>query len=95
MDVVKKLRREVRDLKMVVAEQAVEIACSKIEHDRGRGRTRMRYSAVEKSPARLPAIDFGFKTEGIAGIRLRSKHGRGKPPFPPAVPQDLSRGYLP
>ena len=41
------LRREARDLKEVVAEQALELRLLK-KHDRGWGRRRMRYPASEK-----------------------------------------------
>ncbi|WP_282121141.1 IS3 family transposase [Ruegeria atlantica] len=45
---VKDLRREARDLKEVVAEQALELRLLKKKHDRGWGRRRMRYPASEK-----------------------------------------------
>ncbi|RBW53578.1 IS3 family transposase [Ruegeria sp. A3M17] len=45
---VKGLRREARDLKEVVAEQALELRLLKKKHDRGWGRRRMRYPASEK-----------------------------------------------
>ncbi|MEO1544987.1 MAG: IS3 family transposase [Pseudomonadota bacterium] len=45
---VKDLRRESRDLKEVVAEQALELRLLKKKHDRGWGRRRMRYPASEK-----------------------------------------------
>ncbi|WP_306045141.1 IS3 family transposase [Nioella sp. MMSF_3534] len=45
---VKDLRREARDLKEVVAEQALERRLLKKKHDRGWGRRRMRYPASEK-----------------------------------------------
>ncbi|NND42604.1 MAG: IS3 family transposase [Silicimonas sp.] len=45
---VKDLRREARDLKEVVAEQALELRLLKKKHDRGWGRWRMRYPASEK-----------------------------------------------
>ncbi|WP_088635667.1 IS3 family transposase [Phaeobacter sp. 22II1-1F12B] len=45
---VKDLRREARDLKEVVAEQALELRLLKKKHDRGWGRRRMRYPAAEK-----------------------------------------------
>ncbi|WP_430447931.1 IS3 family transposase [Rhodophyticola sp.] len=45
---VKGLRRESRDLKEVVAEQALELRLLKKKHDRGWGRRRMRYPASEK-----------------------------------------------
>jgi transposase-like protein len=44
---VKDLRREARDLKEVVAEQALELRLLK-KHARGWGRRRMRYPASEK-----------------------------------------------
>ncbi|WP_157020065.1 IS3 family transposase [Mesorhizobium xinjiangense] len=47
-DEVKHLRREARDLKEVVAEQALELRLLKKKHDRGWGRRRMRYPASEK-----------------------------------------------
>lgn len=46
-DEVKVLRKEARDLKEVVAEQALELRLLK-KHDRGWGRQRMRYPASEK-----------------------------------------------
>lgn len=45
---VKDLRREARDLKEVVAEQALELRLLKKKHDRGWGGYRMRYPASEK-----------------------------------------------
>ncbi|MGR3609103.1 MAG: IS3 family transposase [Sulfitobacter sp.] len=45
---VKDLRREARDLKEVVAEQALELRLLKKKHARGWGRRRMRYPAPEK-----------------------------------------------
>ena len=42
------LCREARDLKEVVAEQALELRLLKKKHDRGWGRRRMRYPASEK-----------------------------------------------
>ncbi|WP_339863135.1 IS3 family transposase [Thalassospira alkalitolerans] len=45
---VKDLRREARDLKEVVAEQALELRLLKKKHARGWGRRRMRYPASEK-----------------------------------------------
>ncbi|MEO3480416.1 MULTISPECIES: IS3 family transposase [Roseobacteraceae] len=45
---VKVLRREARDLKEVVAEQALELRLLKKKHARGWGRRRMRYPASEK-----------------------------------------------
>ncbi|MCT8160030.1 IS3 family transposase [Pseudoruegeria sp. SHC-113] len=45
---VKDLRREARDLKEVVAEQALELRLLKKKHDRGWGRRRMRDPASEK-----------------------------------------------
>ncbi|MEL7048468.1 MAG: IS3 family transposase [Pseudomonadota bacterium] len=45
---VKDLRRESRDLKEVVAEQALELRLLKKKHARGWGRRRMRYPASEK-----------------------------------------------
>ncbi|WP_152460659.1 MULTISPECIES: IS3 family transposase [unclassified Ruegeria] len=45
---VKDLRREARDLKEVVAEQALELRLLKKKHDCGWGRRRMRYPASEK-----------------------------------------------
>ncbi|WP_137703375.1 IS3 family transposase [Marimonas lutisalis] len=45
---VKDLRREARDLKEFVAEQALELRLLKKKHDRGWGRRRMRYPASEK-----------------------------------------------
>ncbi|MFG6546400.1 MULTISPECIES: IS3 family transposase [Roseobacteraceae] len=45
---VKDLRREARDLKEVVAEQALELRLLKKKHDRGWGGRRMRYPASEK-----------------------------------------------
>jgi hypothetical protein len=45
---VKVLRRETRDLKEVVAEQALETAAAQKKHDRAWGRRRMRYPASEK-----------------------------------------------
>ena len=45
---VKGLRREARDLKEVVAEQALERRLVRKKHDRGWGRRRMRYPASEK-----------------------------------------------
>ncbi|MBA1145080.1 IS3 family transposase [Mesorhizobium neociceri] len=47
-DEVKELRKEARDLKEVVAEQALELRILKKKHDRGWGRRRMRYPASEK-----------------------------------------------
>ncbi|WP_336054896.1 IS3 family transposase [Nitratireductor sp. CH_MIT9313-5] len=47
-DEVKVLRKEARDLKEVVAEQALELRLLKKKHDRGWGRRRMRYPASEK-----------------------------------------------
>nr|WP_085979651.1 IS3 family transposase [Roseibium sp. TrichSKD4] len=47
-DEVKSLRKETRDLKEVVAEQALELRLLKKKHDRGWGRRRMRYPASEK-----------------------------------------------
>ncbi|MGB3141570.1 MAG: IS3 family transposase [Aestuariivirga sp.] len=47
-DEVKVLRKEARDLKEVVAEQALELRILKKKHDRGWGRRRMRYPASEK-----------------------------------------------
>lgn len=44
----KVLRKESRDLKEVVAEQALELRLLKKKHDRGWGRRRMRYLASEK-----------------------------------------------
>ncbi|HEV7253157.1 MAG TPA: IS3 family transposase, partial [Mesorhizobium sp.] len=45
---VKTLRKEARDLKEVVAEQALQLRLLKKKHDRGWGRPRMRYPASEK-----------------------------------------------
>lgn len=47
-DAVEQLRRKARDLKEVVAEQALELRLPKKKHDRGWGRRRMRYPASEK-----------------------------------------------
>ncbi|WP_097136854.1 IS3 family transposase [Rhizobium subbaraonis] len=47
-DEVKVLRKEARDLKEVVAEQALELRILKKKHDCGWGRRRMRYPASEK-----------------------------------------------
>ncbi|EIM73552.1 ISCc3, transposase OrfB [Nitratireductor aquibiodomus RA22] len=47
-DEVKVLRKEVRDLKEVVAEQALELRLLNKMHDRRWGRRRMRYPASEK-----------------------------------------------
>jgi putative transposase len=47
-DEVKVLRKEARDLKEVVAEQALALRILKKKHDRGWGRRRMRYPASEK-----------------------------------------------
>ncbi|WP_394889531.1 IS3 family transposase [Mesorhizobium sp. AaZ16] len=47
-DEVKVLRKDARDLKEVVAEQALELRILKKKHDRGWGRRRMRYPASEK-----------------------------------------------
>ncbi|MEP6355981.1 MAG: IS3 family transposase [Hyphomicrobiales bacterium] len=47
-DEVKGLRRESRDLKEVVAEQALELRLLKKKHVHGWGRRRMRYPATEK-----------------------------------------------
>jgi transposase-like protein len=47
-DELRVLRKEARDLKEVVAEQALELRILKKKHDRGWGRRRMRYPASEK-----------------------------------------------
>ncbi len=64
---VKDLRRESRDLKEVVAEQALELRLLK-KHDRGWGKRRMRYSASEK----LEIIRLG------EGSHLPAKRRRDK-----------------
>lgn len=53
---VKDLRREARDLKAGVAEQALELRLINKKHDRGWGQRRMRYPASEK--LRSPKTTF-------------------------------------
>ena len=85
-DEVKDLRREARDLKEVVAEQTLELRILK-KHDRGWGRSRMRYPASEK-------LEIIKLVEGshLSARQTLSKLGLPRPTFYRWYDRYLKRG---